>query len=361
MPADVPAGEHAPRKLRLADACRASSSARCRPTTPPLEHYLGPEIVTRIRRVMRAPVKLLGGYSQMLPSNWKLYMENVKDSYHASLLHTFFTTFRLNRLSQKGGIVVSETGGNHVSYSLAADTGGKEYEQAGMRAAQEGFGLEAPQLLESVDEFGDGIGLQILSVFPDLRAAADPQQPRGAAPGAAGPRKDRAGLDALRLYRRRRGDDRAAAAAGQPDRAGRLHFDGGRRRAGLRAARRRDRGRSRYRSWRWAARDRVRGQPRHRGGGARLLEGLSRADGNVLPHASRDAMATRACRDSRRMLGADYRRMDIELSSRSRISMPATPRRSTTTGSRRGRISSPRTAAIASPRRRMSSTACRSA
>jgi anthranilate 1,2-dioxygenase large subunit/terephthalate 1,2-dioxygenase oxygenase component alpha subunit len=69
-------------------------------------------------------------------------------------------------LSQQGGIVVSDSGGHHVSYSLAADTGGKEYEQAGMRAAQEGFGLEAPQLLEAVDEFGDGVGLQILSVFP---------------------------------------------------------------------------------------------------------------------------------------------------------------------------------------------------
>ena len=133
---------------------------------PPLAQYLGAEIVSRIRRVMRAPVKLLGGYSQALPSNWKLYMENVKDTYHASLLHTFFTTFRLNRLSQKGGMVVSDFGGHHVSYSLAADTGGKEYEQAGMRAAQEGFGLEAPDLLEAVDEFGDGIGLQILSVFP---------------------------------------------------------------------------------------------------------------------------------------------------------------------------------------------------
>src|SRR2546430_10408093 len=115
---------------------------------------------------MRAPVSVLGGYSQTLPSNWKLYMENVKDSYHASLLHTFFTTFRLNRLSQQGGIVVSDSGGHHVSYSLAADSGGKEYEQAGMRAAQEGFGLEAPQLLEAVDEFADGIGLQILSLFP---------------------------------------------------------------------------------------------------------------------------------------------------------------------------------------------------
>src|SRR4029453_17817339 len=89
-----------------------------------------------------------------------------KDTYHASLLHTFFTTFRLNRLSQKGGVVVSDCGGHHVSYSLADDTGGREYEQAGMRAAQEGFGLEAPELLEAVDEFGDGIGLQILAGFP---------------------------------------------------------------------------------------------------------------------------------------------------------------------------------------------------
>ncbi len=96
----------------------AWSSARSSADAPALEHYLGPEIVARIRRVMRAPVKLLGGYSQTLPSNWKLYMENVKDSYHASLLHTFFTTFRLNRLSQQGGMVVSPCGGHHVSYSL---------------------------------------------------------------------------------------------------------------------------------------------------------------------------------------------------------------------------------------------------
>src|SRR6266851_6337989 len=167
MPPECRPEAHGPRKLRLEALCGlvfGTLSAQ----TPPLEQYIGPDVLARIRRVMRAPVKLLGDYSQALPSNWKLYMENVKDTYHASLLHTFFTTFRLNRLSQKGGIVVSQSGGHHVSYSLAADTGGKEYEQAGMRAAQEGFGLEAPQLLEAVDEFGDGIGLQILSVFAAL-------------------------------------------------------------------------------------------------------------------------------------------------------------------------------------------------
>src|SRR5260370_14289583 len=96
---------------------------------------------------MRAPARLIGGYSQIIPSNWKLYLENVRDSYHASLLHMFFTTFRLNRLSQKGGLIISESGGNHVSYSMTQDVAGKEYEQAGLRSATEGYALEAPPLL----------------------------------------------------------------------------------------------------------------------------------------------------------------------------------------------------------------------
>jgi phenylpropionate dioxygenase-like ring-hydroxylating dioxygenase large terminal subunit len=165
MAPDCHPEEHRPRQLRVA-IFAGLVFGTLDEDTPPLERYLGPEITQRIARVMRAPVRVLGGYSQILPSNWKLYIENVKDAYHASLLHTFFTTFRLNRLSQKGGLVVDGGGGNHVSFSMAADVAGKEYEQAGMRTAQEGYALEAPELLKSVDEFGDGIGLQILTVFP---------------------------------------------------------------------------------------------------------------------------------------------------------------------------------------------------
>ena len=157
--------EHAPRQLRV-EVLSGLVFGTLGKNVAPLESFIGANIVPNIRRVMSKPVKLLGGYSQILPSNWKLYMENTKDSYHASLLHMFFTTFRLNRLSQKGGLVVSETGANHISYSMAADVAGKEYEQAGMRTAQDDFALEVPEILKSVDEFGDGIGLQILSVFP---------------------------------------------------------------------------------------------------------------------------------------------------------------------------------------------------
>jgi phenylpropionate dioxygenase-like ring-hydroxylating dioxygenase large terminal subunit len=134
----------------------------------PLETYLGPEIAQGIRRVLHRPPRILGRNTQTLHNNWKLYVENVKDSYHASLLHLFFTTFRLNRLSQKGGIVVDESGGNHISYSMidraaAADA---DYGAASLRSNDEGFRLRDPSILDSVDEFGDGITLQILSVFP---------------------------------------------------------------------------------------------------------------------------------------------------------------------------------------------------
>jgi phenylpropionate dioxygenase-like ring-hydroxylating dioxygenase large terminal subunit len=135
--------------------------------TPPLEDYLGPEIAACIARVMRRKVKVLGTHSQMLPNNWKMYICNVRDPYHASLLHLFFTTFRLNRLSAEGGIIIDATGGHHVSYSkMANDAASADYDQAEIRTKHEGFRLADPSLIRGIDEFGDGITLQILSVFP---------------------------------------------------------------------------------------------------------------------------------------------------------------------------------------------------
>lgn len=166
MQAGAKPESQSPRAFRVETFC-GLVFATLSPTVPSVETYLGPEVAARLRRVMKEPVKVLGTYSQLLPSNWKLYMENVKDTYHASLLHLFFTTFRLNRLSQKGGVIVDGDGGNHVSYSMTnTGTGGAEYERDKMRSADAGFGLEAPQLLEAVDEIGDGVTLQILSVFP---------------------------------------------------------------------------------------------------------------------------------------------------------------------------------------------------
>jgi anthranilate 1,2-dioxygenase large subunit/terephthalate 1,2-dioxygenase oxygenase component alpha subunit len=167
MPASFCKAEHGPRKLRTATLCGlvfASASAEA----PPLEDYLGADVLRRIRRVLRRPVEVLGRFTQALPNNWKLYVENVKDTYHASLLHAFFGTFRITRLTQGGGVVVSPDGGHHASYTIdrADDRDSTAYRDQGIRSEHQGYRLADPSLLDSVDEFEDGIQLQILTVFP---------------------------------------------------------------------------------------------------------------------------------------------------------------------------------------------------
>jgi len=165
MPESFCKEEHGPRKLRIAVYCGLVFGSFS-DDVPGIEEYLGDEICQRIERVMNRPVEVIGRFTQALPNNWKLYVENVRDSYHASLLHLFFTTFELNRLSQKGGVIVDESGGNHVSYSMidkaAADA---SYKEQGLRTDTD-HQLKDTSVLEGFDEFDDGITLQILSVFP---------------------------------------------------------------------------------------------------------------------------------------------------------------------------------------------------
>jgi anthranilate 1,2-dioxygenase large subunit len=167
MPPSFCMEEHSSRKLRTA-VVHGLVFGSFSDGVLPIEDYLGEEIMARIDRVLggRKPV-VIGRFTQVLPNNWKLYMENVKDSYHASILHTFFTTFEINRLSQKGAILVDRSGGHHVSYSQIDRATGRdaEYSQQNIRSQRE-YRLADPSLLESFEEFPDGITLQILSVFP---------------------------------------------------------------------------------------------------------------------------------------------------------------------------------------------------
>ena len=165
MPEGFCKDHHHPTKLRVAIFCGLVFGSFS-DDVDPLEEYLGDEICARIERVLGRPVEVIGRFTQALPNNWKLYYENVKDTYHASLLHLFFTTFRLNRLSQEGGVIVSETGAHHVSYSKVDEDGFDGYKDQGLRSDQSGYQLKDPSLLQGFKEFDDGITLQILSVFP---------------------------------------------------------------------------------------------------------------------------------------------------------------------------------------------------
>jgi phenylpropionate dioxygenase-like ring-hydroxylating dioxygenase large terminal subunit len=164
MPAGARPESQAPKKLRVA-SINGLVFGTLSDQVADLETYIGPEVLPRLKRVLVRPLRLLGTYTQVLPNNWKLYMDNVKDTYHASLLHLFFTRFRINRLTQKGGVFVSASGAHHCTYTEMVEDRGDAYEAGGMRSANE-FALERPEILQQVDEFGDRVSIQILSLFP---------------------------------------------------------------------------------------------------------------------------------------------------------------------------------------------------
>ena len=167
MPKDFCRDDFSPRKLRTTTLC-GLVFVTLSPDTLPIEEYIGSELVGRLRRVLNRPIKVMGRFVQPLPNNWKLYVENVKDTYHASILHTFLATFRISRLTQGGGVLVSPDGGNHSSYTIAIPEGANAgaYREQQIRSDNDQFGLADSRVLESVEEFGDHIQLQILSVFP---------------------------------------------------------------------------------------------------------------------------------------------------------------------------------------------------
>jgi phenylpropionate dioxygenase-like ring-hydroxylating dioxygenase large terminal subunit len=167
MPPEFRKDEHSLARLRVAEYAGLVFGSMSQ-AAPDLETYLGPLITGGIRRVLNRPLRLLGHSTQVLPYNWKLYAENTKDTYHASILHTFLTTFRINRLSQPGGINVDDSGGHHFSQAkmdYAAEDA--DYRREQLRSDSE-YRLQDPSVIDSVDEYGDGVSVQILTLFPSM-------------------------------------------------------------------------------------------------------------------------------------------------------------------------------------------------
>ncbi len=167
MPPEFSKEDHHLARLKVAELAGLVFGT-FREDAPDLEDYLGPAVTGGIRRVLNRPVHILGRSTQVLPNNWKLYFENVKDTYHASILHLFLTTFRINRLSQPGGITIDANGGNHFSQAkmdYAAEDA--DYKAAALRA-DSAFRLHDSSIVESIDEYGDSVSVQILTVFPAM-------------------------------------------------------------------------------------------------------------------------------------------------------------------------------------------------
>lgn len=164
MPDTFRVQDHATRKLRVT-SLSGIVFGTLSDATPPIEDYAGPDVLAAVRRNASKPLRVIGRFTEVLPNNWKMYAENVRDTYHASLLHVFFATFRINRLSQGGGVTVSPNGGCHVSTTLAPEQE-VDTAYAGLRSVDDGLRLSDPSMLETIDEHGDRVRQQILGIFP---------------------------------------------------------------------------------------------------------------------------------------------------------------------------------------------------
>ena len=167
MPPEFRVERHGPRQLRVT-TLHGLVFGTFSNQTPAIEDFIGPEVLARFNRILGGrKIEIIGRFVEVLPNNWKMYAENARDSYHASLLHLFFATFKINRLSQGGGLVVSANGGCSVSETIAP-TQSDDTAYAGMRSVDDDYMLRDPRLIDVIDEHPDRVRHQIVTVFPNF-------------------------------------------------------------------------------------------------------------------------------------------------------------------------------------------------
>ncbi len=101
-------------------------------------------------------------------NNWKLYVENSRDNYHPSLLHAFFSTFKLNRLSAEGGTRQDDKSWHHITFTKRYTDKGDAAYDSGMIRAHESRTTDSkdPSLIDQWMEYPDQITNSIQSIFP---------------------------------------------------------------------------------------------------------------------------------------------------------------------------------------------------
>lgn len=166
MPEDFDKKNHGLKTLRV-ETIRGLVFGTFSDAVPDLRTFLGPEMVAHIERTLYGKIKILGRSSQVMHNNWKLYIENSRDNYHPSLLHAFFATFKINRLSAEGGTIQDEQSRHHISFTKRfTDVGHQAYDSGILRAMKSDVGLRDPSLIDQWMEYPDNITNGIQSLFP---------------------------------------------------------------------------------------------------------------------------------------------------------------------------------------------------
>lgn len=167
MPESFDLKQNGLRKLRVA-SYKGLLFASFSDEVAPLTDYLGERMLPGIDRIFHKPIEFLGATRQYIHGNWKLYMENVRDGYHASLLHTFHATFNLVRSNQKAR-VIGDTSDLHTCGDLFITpdpSGASDYKD--IATFKDKLSLEYPQIVENRQEFEELVANHLQCIFPQL-------------------------------------------------------------------------------------------------------------------------------------------------------------------------------------------------
>ena len=169
MPADFNAAQHGLRRLNVTSH-RGVVFASYVQDMEPLQDYLGPEVLKEFEATFdgRKP-RLLGYYRHTLPGNWKLYHENLKDPYHATLLHTFLVTFGLLVAGNRSLMLADATGRHGVMASAKSERKSISSDaKKEMRAYRDGMTLAEPRFMDFIEEFDSPWSVTMATIWPNL-------------------------------------------------------------------------------------------------------------------------------------------------------------------------------------------------
>lgn len=172
MPRNFRNEEHGLRQLRVATR-NGVIFASYSPTVESLEDYLTPSVLREFDTVFSGrPLKIYGYYRNEIPCNWKMYQENLKDPYHATLLHSFLVVFGLVVAGNRSVMEVDPVHGRHGTMG-STKTEGKyanvsEENKKEMRSFHDGMRLEDDRFLEYVKEFDSEWSVTMQTIWPNL-------------------------------------------------------------------------------------------------------------------------------------------------------------------------------------------------
>ena len=170
MPKDFKLEDNGLLKLRVASR-GGVVFASFDPDVAPLEEYLSPDIVTDFDATFDGrELEILGYWRNRQRGNWKLYHENLKDPYHATLLHTYLVTFGLMVAGQKSAMVADPTGRHGVMASAKGeeDVEAKAASIGEMKKFESDYTLEDGRVVNFRPEFNSPWSVTMMTVWPNF-------------------------------------------------------------------------------------------------------------------------------------------------------------------------------------------------